>query len=104
MRTKLSNFNYFIVHFFDARQRNEPKKTCTRGEPLVDPPLAVACTYGAKLFSAVASLLFLGAERMPYLVGEGSPLPLQRETNHEPFLWGGGPTRTLLSVHSEQNL
>ena len=48
MQTKCSNYNWFIVHFFDAPQRNGRKKGRTKGaSPLVDPPLAVACTYGA---------------------------------------------------------
>ena len=31
VRTELSNHNRFILHFFDARQRSEAKKTRTRG-------------------------------------------------------------------------
>ena len=31
VRTKISILRRFVVHFFDARQRNEPKKTRTKG-------------------------------------------------------------------------
>ena len=41
MRTELSNLNKFVVHFFDARQRNEPKKTRMGEDPHVPP--VVAC-------------------------------------------------------------
>ena len=42
VRTELSNVNQIIVHFFDTRQRNEPKKTRVRALPLRI-PLVVAC-------------------------------------------------------------
>ena len=57
VRTGLSNLDKLIVHFFDARQRNEPKKTCVRGvhSPYVSPGLCAFCTYGPKLFGEAAS-------------------------------------------------
>ena len=62
MRTERSNLCRFIVHFFDTRQRNEPKKTCVRGvhSPYVSPGLCALCTYGPKVVREAASLLFLG--------------------------------------------
>ena len=73
MRTGLSNDKKFIVHFFDTRQRNEPKKTCVRGvhSPYVSPGLCVFCTCGPKLFREVASVLFLGEAKKVKVVGEG---------------------------------
>ena len=34
VRTELSDYSWFVVHFFDARQRNEPKKTRVGVAPL----------------------------------------------------------------------
>jgi hypothetical protein len=41
VRTKISNVDLIVVHFFDARQRNEPKKTRMGEDPHVPP--VVAC-------------------------------------------------------------
>ena len=73
MRTELSNLNKLVVHFFDTRQRNEPKKTCVRGvhSPYVFPGLCVFCTCGPKVVREVASVLFLSAERKVKAVGVG---------------------------------
>ena len=48
VRTKISNCNWVVVHFFDARQRNEPKKTRMGEDPHVPP--VVAC-YTQKTLS-----------------------------------------------------
>jgi hypothetical protein len=37
VRTELSNLNKLVVHFFDARQKNEPKKTRMGEAPHVPP-------------------------------------------------------------------
>ena len=53
VRTELSNLNKLIVHFFDTRQRNEPKKTCIGGGiPLCTPS---GCAYSVRM-----GLTFLG--------------------------------------------
>ena len=51
MRTELSNGEWFVVHFFDARQRNEPKKTRIGGSvPLCTPSVcARSVRVGRKL-------------------------------------------------------
>ena len=45
MRTNLSNGEWFVVHFFDARQRNEPKKTRIRDWPSLMYPSAAGRHY-----------------------------------------------------------
>ena len=49
VRTERSNLNRIVVHFFETRQRNEPKKTFVRALPLRI-PLVVAC-YTQKMLS-----------------------------------------------------
>ena len=51
VRTKLSNYRWFVVHFFGSPQRSEPKKTCIGGRVPLCTPSGCACSVrvGLKL-------------------------------------------------------
>jgi hypothetical protein len=116
VRTKISNCRRLVVHFFDTRQRNEPKKTCVRGvhSPYVSPGLCVFCPYGPKAVREAASVLSLGAARTPGPVGQAAPSIIHYSSaaraasmrlHYSLFITplGQGPHKENGSVRTEQN-
>ena len=114
MRTKISNCKRLIVHFFDARQRNEPKKTRIRDcRPLCIPATSRATTKRlwrlAKSHAAVAQqkLCFRRLKEDGENIGDfygkeinsGRGGPWSSRSNakqiYTSFLWGRGPTWVL---------
>ena len=118
VRTKISNCKRLFVHFFDTRQRNEPKKTRVRALPLRIPWWSRATHKNTSCFcsdargcciaEALLSPFQKNGEKWGYLYGMNIKFgggdcfacvahgrSFQRKTNYKLHLWGEGPMGAL---------